>query len=114
MVMSVASNLLSDNVRILKDEVSRTAYQGVAIAIISIVIATLLVCFYHTGGISIEGIIQAQKNSFALWVLDTIPFIFGFWGQYLSKDKESWPDMMSGTFLHFDKNSKAKPLSRLS
>ena len=84
MVMSVASNLLSDNVRILKDEVSRTAYQGVAIAIISIVIATLLVCFYHTGGISIEGIIQAQKNSFALWVLDTIPFIFGFWGQYSS------------------------------
>ena len=33
MVMSIASNLLNDNVRILKDEVSRTAYQGVTIAI---------------------------------------------------------------------------------
>ena len=84
MVISIANNLLSDNVRILKNEVSRTAYQGVAIAITSIVIATLLVCFYHTGGISIDGIIKAQKNSFALWVLDTIPFIFGFWGQYSS------------------------------
>jgi len=84
MVSSISSNLLSDNVRILKDEVSRTAYQGVAIAVTSIIIATLLVCFYHTGGISIEGIIQAQKTSFALWVLDTIPFIFGFWGQYSS------------------------------
>jgi diguanylate cyclase (GGDEF)-like protein len=84
MVGSISSNLLSDNVRILKDEVSRTAYQGVVIAVTSIIIATLLVCFYHTGGISIEGIIKAQKTSFALWVLDTIPFIFGFWGQYSS------------------------------
>ena len=79
MVMSIANNLLSDNVRILKGEVTRTTYQAVAIAITSIIIATLLVCFYHNGEISIAGIIKAQKNSFALWVLDTIPFIFGFW-----------------------------------
>lgn len=84
MVISIANNLLSDNVRILKGEVTRTTYQAVSIAIVSIVIATLLVCFYHTGEISIEGIIQAQRNNFALWVLDTIPFIFGFWGQYSS------------------------------
>ena len=38
----------------------------------------------------------------------------GFWWQYLGKERESWPDIMSGTFLHFDKNSKVKPLSRLS
>ncbi len=82
MIISIANNLLTENVRILKSEVSRTAYQGVAIAIISIIIATLLVCFYQTGGISIHGIIEAQRNNFALWILDAVPFVFGIWGQY--------------------------------
>jgi len=84
MIFAIANNLLSDNVRILKSEVSKTAYQGVGIAIASIVIATLAVCFYQTGEISVNGIAHAQKTNFALWVLDVIPFVFGFWGQYSS------------------------------
>jgi diguanylate cyclase (GGDEF)-like protein len=28
--------------------------------------------------------VAAQKNNVALWVLDSIPFVFGFWGQYSS------------------------------
>jgi len=51
---------------------------------------------------------------FASALISWLPAGLGFWWQYVSKDKESWPDMMSGTFLHFDKNSKPKPLSRLS
>lgn len=82
MAISIANNILSDNIRILKSEVSRTTYQGVAVAILSIIIATLLVCYYQSGEISIAGIIEAQKNSIALWVLNTIPFVFGLWGQY--------------------------------
>jgi diguanylate cyclase (GGDEF)-like protein len=78
----IANNTFSDNVRVLKSEVSKTAYQGVAVAIASIVIATLAVCFYQNGDISIDGIISAQKNNFALWILDIIPFVFGVWGQY--------------------------------
>ncbi len=79
---AMANNTFSDNVRVLKSEVSKTAYQGVAVAIASIVIATLAVCFYQNGGISIDGIINAQKNNFALWILDIVPFVFGVWGQY--------------------------------
>lgn len=82
MVFAMANNLLAENVRILKSEVSKTAYQGVAIAIASIIVATLAVCFYQTGEISVNGIADAQKTNFALWVLDVIPFVFGFWGQY--------------------------------
>ncbi|MCF6251115.1 MAG: bifunctional diguanylate cyclase/phosphodiesterase [Methylococcaceae bacterium] len=78
----MANNTFSDNVRVLKSEVSKTAYQGVAVAIASIVIATLAVCFYQNGEISIDGIINAQKNNFALWILDIVPFVFGVWGQY--------------------------------
>lgn len=82
--MEFAKNVLSDNVRVLKSQVSKTAYQGVAIAISSIIIATLGVCFYQTGGISLEGIVKAQSSNYGLWVLDAIPFVFGFWGQYSS------------------------------
>lgn len=78
----IANNTFSDNVRVLKSEVSKTAYQGVAVALASIVIATLSVCFYQNGEISIDGIINAQKNNFALWILDIVPFVFGVWGQY--------------------------------
>jgi len=84
MVTSIANNLLSENVKVLKGEVSKTAYQGVAIAICSIIIATLLVCYYENNTISIAGIIKAQKNNFALWVLNCVPFVFAFWGQYSS------------------------------
>ncbi|MGZ8189593.1 MAG: putative bifunctional diguanylate cyclase/phosphodiesterase [Methylococcaceae bacterium] len=82
MVIAIASNLLNENVKILKSEVSKTAYQGVLIAIASIVIATLLVSFYFTGEVSLAGIISAQKDNYALWILDSVPFVFAVWGQY--------------------------------
>ncbi len=82
--MDFAKNLLGDNVRVLKSQVTKTAYQGVAIAISSIVIATLILSYYYTGEISLNGIVKAQSVNFGLWVLDTVPFVFGFWGQYSS------------------------------
>jgi diguanylate cyclase len=84
MIIAIASNLLGDNVRILKSEASKTAYQGVLIAVTAIIIATIMVSFFSTGGLSLEGIVAAQKNNMALWVLDCIPFVFSFWGQYSS------------------------------
>ena len=82
--MDFAKNLLGDNVKVLKSQVTKTAYQGVAIAISSIVIATLILSYYYTGEISLNGIVRAQSVNFGLWVLDTVPFVFGFWGQYSS------------------------------
>ncbi|MBS4052737.1 MAG: GGDEF domain-containing protein, partial [Methylomonas sp.] len=82
--MEFARNVLSDNVRILKSQVSKTAYQGVAIAIASIILATLGVSLYQTGGITLDSIVKAQSENYGLWVLDSIPFVFGFWGQYSS------------------------------
>jgi diguanylate cyclase (GGDEF)-like protein len=84
MVLAVASHLLGDNVRILKSAVSKTAYQGVFIAIGSIVVATSLASLYGMGEVSLAGIMIAQKENFALWVLDSILFVFGIWGQYSS------------------------------
>ncbi|MGY6274636.1 putative bifunctional diguanylate cyclase/phosphodiesterase [Methylomonas sp. MgM2] len=82
--MEFAKNLLSENVKILKSEVSKSAYHGVGIAIGAISIATLAAAFFGSGEISLESVSKAQSENYALWVLDTIPFIFGFWGQYSS------------------------------
>ncbi len=82
MVIAIANNLLGDNVRILKGEVTKAAYQGVAIAMVSVVVATLLVCFYQNNSITAAGIMSAQKNNFALWIMDGVPFVFALWGQY--------------------------------
>lgn len=82
MVLAITGNILGDNVRILKSEVSKTAYQGVLIAVATIIIATVVVSFVSTGAISLDGIVAAQKNNMALWIIDSIPFVFGFWGQY--------------------------------
>ena len=84
MILSVTSNLLSENVKILRSEVTKTAFQGVLIALGAIVIGTLLASYLTTGTVSLEGIVDVQKNNMGLWVLDSIPFVFGFWGQYSS------------------------------
>ncbi|MCF7988374.1 MAG: bifunctional diguanylate cyclase/phosphodiesterase [Methylovulum sp.] len=84
MILSVTNTLLSENVKLLKSEVSKTALQGVLIAIAAIIIGTCFSSLLITGEISLAGIVIVQKQNSVLWVLDCIPFIFGFWGQYSS------------------------------
>jgi uncharacterized RDD family membrane protein YckC len=38
----------------------------------------------------------------------------GFWWQWFGKGHKSWPDLISHTYLQYDKNTVPKPLSRLS
>lgn len=84
MPIMIASELLTDNVKVLKSEVTKTTYQSVFIAIGSIIIASCSVSYFVGGEISVDGIWQAQRQNPALWLLDSIPFVFGFWGQYSS------------------------------
>ena len=82
MVFTIVQSLFADNVRLLKSEASKTAYQGVGIAIVSVIIATALVCYVDTGTLSLPGMWYAQKHNVALWILNCMPFAFGIWGQY--------------------------------
>jgi diguanylate cyclase len=82
MVLAIVQSLFADNVRLLKSEASKTAYQGVAIAIVTVIIATVLACYVNTGTLSLEGLWGAQKHNAALWMLNCMPFVFGVWGQY--------------------------------
>jgi len=57
---------------------------------------------------------QQALLRFTVSILAWLPFGFGIWWQYLNKDNQSWPDRLSGTYLHYAKTAKNKPLSRLS
>lgn len=82
MVLTIVQSLFADNVRLLKSEASKTAYQGMAIAIAAVIMGTLTVCYLGTGTLSLEGLWAAQKHNPALWMLNCMPFVFGVWGQY--------------------------------
>jgi diguanylate cyclase (GGDEF)-like protein len=85
LIFSIATqDLLGTNVRILKSHVTKLAYQGVVVAICSIMFATLLVSFYRHGAVSLDGVIEAHTKNYALWILDAMPFVFALWGQYSS------------------------------
>lgn len=75
---------LTGTVRLLKTQASRHAIYGMLIASGSLVIATLLVAQYAYDGIGLKEIISAQADNPVLWVLDAFPFVFAFWGQYVS------------------------------
>ncbi|MBU0909381.1 MAG: EAL domain-containing protein [Proteobacteria bacterium] len=75
---------LKTNVKIMKTRVTRYAVYGVIIAFGAIVTATLLNSYLQFGEITPIGILQVQKTNPTLWILDAMPFIFAFWGQYVS------------------------------
>lgn len=82
MVLAIVQSLFADNVKLLKSEASKTAYQGVGIALATVIVATCLVCYFDTGSLSLAGLWGAQKHNAALWMLNCMPFVFGVWGQY--------------------------------
>ncbi|MCV6610443.1 MAG: bifunctional diguanylate cyclase/phosphodiesterase [Amphritea sp.] len=83
-INSNTNDFLHNNVKVLKARVSRTAYQGMGVAVVALIIATLAACFFDTGKVSLDGIVHVQQTNYALWIMDAVPFIFGFWGQYSS------------------------------
>lgn len=82
--MDIMGQTLQYNVKLMKSRVTKYAVFGVLIAGIAVIVATLATSFMNTGAVSLEGIFQAQKSNMTLWVLDVMPFIFAFWGQYVS------------------------------
>ncbi len=82
--LSLHSQTFSRNVALMRSKATRHAIYGVVIAVVAIIIATVGSDFLNHGSISLNGLYQAQKENYVLWVLDALPFIFAFWGQYVS------------------------------
>jgi diguanylate cyclase (GGDEF)-like protein len=75
---------LGNNTKILKSRASKASMQAVFIAVATAVGATLLASYTEFQSISVDGVIHAQTNNMVLWVLDVLPFIFGYIGQFTS------------------------------
>jgi diguanylate cyclase (GGDEF)-like protein len=82
--MPALNQTLSLNAQLLKSRVTMYAVYGVIISAMAIIIATILSSYFLFGEITLNGLIQAQKENFVLWFLDGMPFIFALWGQYVS------------------------------
>lgn len=82
--MTAANQILATSISLLRSRTSKYALQGTLIGVAAAILATVMVGYYHTGSISLDGMIQAQMDNAALWVLDLTPFTFAFWGQYVN------------------------------
>lgn len=72
------------NARLLQSRASKSAIQAVAVAVVAMIAATLLVCTVDNRMITLEGVAHAQRTNMVLWILDILPFVFGYIGQYAS------------------------------
>lgn len=70
--------------QLLRSRSSRYAWVGTAIAIAAALLASLLVAQHFYGLISYENILRAHRENMAIWVLDTLPFLYAIWGQVAS------------------------------
>ncbi len=83
-VMNLAGKHLTLNAGLLKAKASKKAITGVIVATIALIAATVLSGFFLTGEISLASFVQAQKTNPVLWIMNAMPFLFAFWGQYMS------------------------------
>lgn len=77
-------NLARNALQLFYARASRYAIYGALIAACAVVLGTLLVAVHVYDGITLEAIARAHRENIALQVLDVMPFIFAFWGQYAS------------------------------
>lgn len=83
--MSITGVATPDSLALFRTKASVSAIYGVGIAVTSVIIATVAASAVPNGEISLHGIAQIQRNNIALWVLDLMPFVYAFWGQYVTR-----------------------------
>ncbi|MCG8433004.1 MAG: EAL domain-containing protein [Gammaproteobacteria bacterium] len=82
---STTSQIFNDNAKLLRAKASKHAIIGTLIAIAAVIIATIATTYLPDGTpITFQNMLNEQKTNEVLWILDTMPFVFAFWGQYTS------------------------------
>ena len=54
------------------------------VAFLAIILATILACYAEHNSLDFQNIVDVQKNNAALWILDSLPIVFAYIGQYSS------------------------------
>lgn len=75
-------SVLSKNAQILRSKASKSSLQAVIVAAAAIVVATLLASYTADQSVSVEGIMHVQMTNPVLWMLDFLPFMYAYIGQY--------------------------------
>lgn len=78
------SHTISSNASLLSAKASKHSIIGTIIAVMAIIIATIISGYVDTGELGPASFLNAQKKNVVLWFLDAMPFVFAFWGQYVS------------------------------
>ena len=81
--MNHSSNLLAFNAKILKSKINRHAIAGVIISVVAIMVATVLSSMMMYDKVDLTSLFNTQKSNPILWILDIMPFVFAFWGQFV-------------------------------
>ncbi|HYW03807.1 MAG TPA: GGDEF and EAL domain-containing protein [Gammaproteobacteria bacterium] len=68
--------------RLFKSRANVYAIWGVLIAGAAVLVASALISLLQHGGLTIDGMVRAQSENPAIWLLDAMPFVFAVWGQY--------------------------------
>jgi len=84
-IITTASNSgLAKSTSLLRTKATKTAVEAVIIAFLAIILATLLASYTQYNVINFGSLIDAQASNVALWILDLLPIIFAYVGQYSS------------------------------
>jgi diguanylate cyclase (GGDEF)-like protein len=81
--MASTIHIFTEFSRALRSTVTRQANWGILLAILAVMASTLFVAYMSAGELTIRAIGEAQRENYALWVLDLMPLTFGLWGQYV-------------------------------
>lgn len=71
---------------LLRQRASRYAWYGTGIAIAAVMLATALVCVHVYDGLTLDNAFLAHRENVAIWILDSLPFLYAMWGQYASRE----------------------------
>lgn len=76
--------LFSQNAQLLRRKASRHAWIGMTIGVAAVLVATACLAYLERGTITATGLLAAQNRNPSLWLVNAMPFVFAFWGQYVS------------------------------
>ena len=75
---------LAKSTSLLRTKATKTAIEAVIIAFLAIILATLLASYMQYESVEFQSMLEVQSNNPALWILDLLPIIFAYVGQYSS------------------------------
>ncbi len=83
-IIATSNSGLAKSTSLLRTKATKTAVEAVIVAFLAIILATLLATYSQHSEISFQSLLETQLSNPALWILDCLPIVFAYIGQYSS------------------------------